>query len=116
MTAGSNPLSTTVNNVTHIEHDNKNLINHKNDRFNYAETPVTVPPLGNLRRSLDLSQIRTPGNLLQTPVSVTNGGNSSNRKRVDPRKKTVDNRFLQIQIQCSSALDKQGYRHVSTAV
>lgn len=54
MTAASNPLSATVNNVTHSE-QGSNFVNHKKDHMSYTEAPISVPPLGNLRRSLDLS-------------------------------------------------------------
>jgi hypothetical protein len=79
---------------------------------------VQVPALHNLKRSLDLSKLRTTA-AVNTSFGGEGGGSTTNasaRRYDNLRKKTVDNKFLQIQIQCSSALDKQGFREVSTAI
>lgn len=62
-----------------------------------------IPPLNQLRRSVDVSKLKNPyQNLtnLETP-NATNSHNSTTRSgggAISHKKKTVDNKFLQIQI------------------
>ena len=106
----ASPPISIVSDYNHPQHYSKREVN------NYTEQQserVQIPALHQLRRSLDLSKLRATG------VLSTSGGGSSQpsvSNRQDPMRRSLDNKFLQIQIQCSSALDNSGFREVQTAI
>ena len=67
-----------------------------------------IPPLNQLRRSVDVAQMKVAQENNSTGPTSARG--SSTKGTIPFKKLIAENKYLQIQIQCSSALDKSAFR------